>query len=30
MHEIPGVGAETPLREVLRRTIEWFQNGNGG
>lgn len=29
MHEILGVRAETPLQEGLRRTIDWFQAGNG-
>jgi len=29
MHEILGVRAETPLQEGLRRTIAWFQAGNG-
>ncbi len=29
MHEILGVWAETPLQEGLRRTIAWFQAGNG-
>jgi len=29
LHEILGVRAETPLQEGLRRTIDWFQAGNG-
>ena len=29
LHEILGVRAETPLQEGLRRTIAWFQAGNG-
>jgi len=29
MHEILGVRAETSLEEGLRRTIAWFQAGNG-
>jgi len=29
MHEILGVRAEIPLQEGLRRTIAWFQAGNG-
>ena len=29
MHEILGVRAETPLQEGLRRTIAWFQAGDG-
>jgi UDP-glucose 4-epimerase len=29
MHEILGIRAETPLQEGLRRTIDWFQAGNG-
>jgi len=29
MHEVLGVRAETSLEEGLRRTIAWFQAGNG-
>jgi UDP-glucose 4-epimerase len=29
MHEILGVRAEIPLQEGLRRTIAWFQAGDG-
>ena len=29
MHEVLGVRAVTPLEEGLRRTIAWFQAGNG-
>jgi len=29
MHEILGLGAETPLEKGLHQTIEWFKAGNG-